>query len=255
MVKPDAPELLSRCLGKKRWQPQMVAFSGNTDCYQPIERTLRLTRRCLEVFLRYRNPVGLITKNALVTRDRDILQEMAARNLVHVMLSITTLDNNLAGAMEPRTSLPANRLKAIEEIASAGIPVGVNVAPVIPGLTDQEMPAILKAAAEHGASSAGYILLRLPGPVEPLFMEWLRRELPDRSSRIINRIQDTRAGGMSDSRFGSRLKGQGELARTIGDLFAISAQKHNLTTRWGELDTKHFIRVQHGQTELFGALS
>jgi DNA repair photolyase len=233
----------------------MVAFSGNTDCYQPIERTLRLTRRCLEVFLRYRNPVGLITKNALVTRDRDILQEMAARNLVHVMLSITTLDNNLAGAMEPRTSLPANRLKAIEEIASAGIPVGVNVAPVIPGLTDQEMPAILKAAAEHGASSAGYILLRLPGPVEPLFMEWLRRELPDRSSRIINRIQDTRAGGMSDSRFGSRLKGQGELARTIGDLFAISAQKHNLTKRWGELDTKHFIRVQHGQTELFGALS
>ena len=251
MVKLDSPELLDKALQKKGWKPQMVAFSGNTDCYQPIERKLQLTRRCLAVFLKYRNPVGLITKNALVLRDIDILQDMARLNLVHVMLSITTVDADLARVMEPRTSSPANRLRAIQELAKAGILVGVNAAPIIPGLTDEELPAILRAAADHGATSAGYILLRLPGAVEHLFLDWLRRTLPDRARRIINQIMDTRQGKMSDARFGTRLNGEGEIAKAINTLFTLNARKYNLTKRWDGLSTEHFVRTRHDQLEIF----
>lgn len=251
MVKMDAPLLLEETLNKKLWEPQMVAFSGNTDCYQPVERKLTLTRQCLEVFLNVRNPVGLITKNALVLRDIDILQEMARLNIVHVMLSITTLNPNLARRMEPRTSTPQQRLKAIEELAKAGIMVGVNAAPIIPGLTDEEIPGILRAAAEHGATSAGHILLRLPGAVEPLFLDWLQRELPDRAGKIINRIRDTRQGELSDAKFGSRMAGTGEIARTINELFKLNAQKFNLAKRWSGLSTDHFRRSTNGQMEMF----
>jgi DNA repair photolyase len=251
MVKMDAPRLLAETLDKKTWEPQMVAFSGNTDCYQPAERRLTLTRQCLEVFLNFRNPVGLITKNALVLRDTDILQEMAALNLVHVMLSITTLEPDLARRMEPRTSAPQQRLKAIEALARAGVTVGVNAAPIIPGLTDEEIPAILQAAADHGATSAGYILLRLPGAVEPLFLDWLRREFPDRAGRILNRIKDTRKGELSDVRFGSRMEGEGEIARTITELFKLHARKYNLVKRWTGLSTGHFRRPSKGQIEMF----
>jgi DNA repair photolyase len=251
MVKLDAPQLLDRALQKASWQPQMVAFSGNTDCYQPVERRLEITRKCLEVFLKYRNPVGLITKNALVLRDVDILSEMAKLNLVHVMLSITSLDADLVRRMEPRTSTPENRLAAIEKLAEAGIPVGVNAAPMIPGLTDEELPAILKAAAERGAKSAGYILVRLPGAVEPLFLDWLRREVPDRAAKIINRIRDTRSGELSDARFGSRLVGEGHIAKTINDLFLLHTRKFNLTKRWSAVSTENFVNVHRQQLELF----
>lgn len=242
MVKIDAPQLLERTLQSKSWQPQMVAFSGNTDCYQPIERKLELTRKCLEVFLRFRNPVGLITKNALVLRDADILKEMAKLNLVHVMISVTSLDAELIRKMEPRTSTPQKRLETIERLATSGIPVGVNAAPIIPGLTDEELPAILKAAAEHGAQSAGYILLRLPGAVRQLFMDWLRRELPDRAGKVINRIRETRSGELSDPRFGSRMTGEGEIAEAIAKLFQLHAKKYNLSKRWSGLSTEHFRR-------------
>ncbi|MBM2841404.1 MAG: radical protein [Bacteroidetes bacterium] len=251
MVKMDAPQLLEETLRNKSWEPQMVAFSGNTDCYQPVERRLELTRKCLGVFLTFRNPVGLITKNALVTRDIDILREMTSHDLIHVMLSITTLDADLARTMEPRTSSPTNRLKAIEELARNGIIVGVNVAPIIPGLTDEEIPAILKAAVEHGATSAGYILLRLPGAVEPLFLDWLQRTMPQRAAKIINRIKDTRAGTMSDARFGSRMKGEGEISETINTLFKVHARKYNLNKRWSGLSTEHFRRSVSHQVEMF----
>ena len=251
MVKMDAPVLLENTLSRKSWMPQMVVFSGNTDCYQPAERRLQLTRKCLEVFLKYRNPVGMITKNSLVLRDIDILREMARLNLVQVVLSITSLNPELIGKMEPRTSTPANKLKAIEQLANEGIEVGVNVAPVIPGLTDEELPAILKVASEHGATSAGYILLRLPGAVEQLFLDWLSRELPDRAGKIINRIRDTRQGKMSDARFGSRLSGEGEIAKSIATLFRINARKYNLTKRWRNLSTEHFQRKHHKQMEIF----
>ena len=183
LVKEQAPELLEAALRKRSWQPQVVALSGNTDCYQPVERRLQLTRRCLEVFLRFRNPVSLITKNHLVTRDLDILERMAALDLVHVTLSITSLDRRLTAAMEPRTSRPERRLQALEELSRAGVPAGVNVAPLIPGLNDSEAPAILEAAAARGARWANYILVRLPGAVRPLFLDWLQRHYPDRAEQ------------------------------------------------------------------------
>lgn len=170
-------------------------------------------------------------------------------DLIHVMLSVTTLDPDLARVMEPRTSAPAKRLEAIEQLAKAGVPVGVNVAPIIPGLTDEEIPAILAAAASSGAQSAGYILLRLPGAVEQLFLDWLHRILPERSGKILSRIRDARGGSLSDSRFGSRLRGEGEIARAIGALFNIHTRKHQLTSRWSGLSTAHFRR--RGQMEIF----
>ncbi len=242
VIKMRAPELLAASLGKKNWQPQVVALSGNTDCYQPVERKLELTRRCLGVFLKFRNPVSIITKNALILRDVDILQQMARLGIVHVMVSITSLDPDLIRKMEPRTSMPAKRLDTIKELARLGIPVGVNAAPIIPGLTDEEIPKILKSAAAKGATSAGYMLVRLPGSVETLFLEWLHREFPDRAAKIINRIRDTRGGKLSDSKFTSRMDGTGEIARTINDLFALHAAKYNLQKRWRGLTNTHFVR-------------
>jgi DNA repair photolyase len=243
MVKMDAASLLAQSLRRKNWVPQMVAFSGNTDCYQPVERRLELTRQCLDVFLRHRNPVGLITKNALVQRDIDLLSRMAKMDLVHVMISITTLDTDLARIMEPRTSSPVNRLATIRELSRSGIPVGVNVAPVIPGLTDEEIPRILEAAADHGAVSAGYILLRLPGAVRPLFLDWLQRHLPQRAGKVMNRIRDTRRGELSDPRFTTRMKGEGQIADTVNSLFTISARALRLDKRWKGLSTDHFVRT------------
>jgi DNA repair photolyase len=251
MVKMSAARLLDEALQKKSWQPQMVAFSGNTDCYQPIERKLQLTRQCLEVFLRHRNPVGMITKNVLVLRDIDILQEMAKLQLVHVMISITSLRPDLISVMEPRTPTPMKRLKAIEELAKYCIPVGVNAAPIIPGLTDEELPAILKAAADHGATSAGYILVRFPYAVRQLFFDWVERNFPERAGKILTRIQDTRDGNVSDSRFGTRMTGEGEFAETIKALFKLHAAKYNLNRRWSGLTTEHFRREARGQMEIF----
>jgi DNA repair photolyase len=251
MVKMEAPELLTRTLGRKRWKPQMVAFSGNTDCYQPAERQLGLTRRCLEVFLRFRNPISLVTKNSLVLRDLDLLRDMAALNLVHVMVSVTSLDPELIRAMEPRASSPARRLETIRELASNGIPVGVNAAPIIPGLTDEELPAILKAASEQGATSASYILVKLPGAVEALFLDWLERVVPARAGKIVNRIRDTRRGKLHDSRFGTRMTGEGEIAQAIATLFDISARRHNLDQEWQRLSTEHFCRTMPAQLQLF----
>jgi DNA repair photolyase len=251
MVKPDAPRLLALALGAKGWVPQTVTLSGNTDPYQPVERRLALTRRCLEVFLEFRNPVSIITKNALVLRDLDLLAEMARRNLIHVMLSITSLDGALIRIMEPRTSAPALRLQAVGELARHGIPVGVNIAPVIPGLTDEEIPAILRGAAASGARCASYILVRLPGSVRELFVEWLERELPGRRSRILNRIRETRGGNLNDPRFHTRQKGEGEIASSVRSLFTLAAAQAGIDGGWPELSTSHFRRAEHGQQELF----
>ncbi len=251
MVKMDAARLLQETFEKKSWEPQLVALSGNTDCYQPIERKLELTRKCLKVFLNYCNPVGIITKNALIERDIDILQEMSALKTAGVLLSITTLDRDLARKMEPRTSSPEVRLRAIEKLAKAGVTVGVNIAPVIPGLTDVEIPLILKAASEAGATRAGYILVRLPGPVEPLFLDWLSREVPERATKIINRIKETRSGELSDVRFGSRMTGEGEVAGAIHQLFDINVRKYGYKKRWEGLRTSHFRRSRKPQLEMF----
>jgi len=251
MVKHDAPGLLEAAFKSSKWEPQMVSLSGNTDCYQPVERKLELTRRCLEVFLKFRNPVGIVTKNALVTRDIDILKELASLNLAIVSVSVTSLNGDLIKRMEPRTSTPYKRLETIQTLAEAGIPVSVMVAPVIPGLTDEEIPSILKEAAARGASSASYTILRLPGPVEPLFLDWLERELPERSSRVINRIRDLRGGKLSESRWGKRMKGEGEIARAIKQLFDVNRRKLGLDTRKFEFATSHFRREPEGQLGLF----
>ena len=242
LVKEDAPELLEQEFRKKTWKPDTVMLSGNVDCYQPIERKLRITRRCLEVFLRYRNPVAMITKNALVLRDIDLLSQLASLNLVSVCLSITTLDRDLARRMEPRTSTPEQRLKAIEQLAEARIPVSVNAAPVIPGLNDEELPAILREAASHGADSAAYSMLRLPYAVKDLFSDWLKREFPTKSERVLNRIMDVRGGKLNNSSFSSRMKGEGEISRSIEQLFRATCAKYELNRTSVPLATDKFIR-------------
>lgn len=251
LVKDDVPILLAKELQRKSWIPQMVCISGNTDCYQPIERKLQLTRGCLEVFLQHRNPVGIITKNFLITRDVDMLSELALMNLVLVTISITTLDPELAASMEPRTSSPGKRLEAIELLSRAGIPTVVNVAPIIPGLTDEEIPSILAEATARGAKFARYIMLRLPGAVEPLFLDWLKRELPARAGKIINRIRDVRSGKLSESNFGKRMKGEGELAGTIQQLFKMQCDKLGLNAKPIEFNTSQFRREPKGQMEMF----
>ena len=251
LVKEDAPALLAEAFRKKSWQPEMICFSGNTDCYQPVERKLRITRRCLEVFLQYRNPVGIITKNHLITRDLDILKELARMNLVYVILSITSLDTELIRTMEPRTSIPAKRLEAITLLADAGIPVCVNTAPIIPGLNDEEIPSILREAAKCGAKFAGYTMLRLPGAVEPLFLEWLQRALPDRAPKIINRLSEVRGGKLSDARFGYRMKGEGAISSAINRLFRLSCRKYGLNAEQFEFATDLFRREEKMQMEMF----
>jgi DNA repair photolyase len=198
LVKEDAPELLRKELSSKRWDPQTVMVTGVTDAWQPIERSLRLTRRCLEVFVEFRNPVATITKNELVARDADLLGELATHGAAASFLSITTLDASLSRILEPRASTPDRRLAALRALSAAGVPCGVMVAPVIPGLTDHEMPAILAAARGAGATLAGYEMLRLPGAVAPLFVAWLERHFPDRKEKILNKVLSLRDGKLYD---------------------------------------------------------
>lgn len=249
LVKRNAPQLLEEALRDPAFVPQVIALSGNTDCYQPVERKLKITRGCLEVFLRFRNPTGVITKSAMVARDADVLKEMAKWKLVCVTLSITTLDASLASRMEPRAGTPEKRLEAVRILADAGIPVGVNVAPVIPGLTDSEIPEILRRAADHGALFAGWIMMRLPYAVKDLFQEWLRREVPLRADKVLGRVRDVRGGNLTDPRFNSRMTGEGELARTIEALFENTCRKLGLNEKDIQLSTEHFQRS--GQLPLF----
>ena len=240
MVKRDAPQLFRDFLSRSDWEPQLIAFSGITDCYQPAEREFQLTRQCLEVASEANQPIGIVTKNALVVRDQDLLQSMARRSLINVSVSITTLDPVLAREMEPRTSIPAARLRAIRELAQAGVPTKVMVSPIIPGLNDHEIPEILKAAKEAGAMSASYIMLRLPLTVKPVFQEWLERTQPDRKERVLTRIRQTRDGKLNSAQFGTRIRGTGEIAEQIGNLFQVFARKHGLDKRLPAFDFTRF---------------
>lgn len=224
----NAPELLREKFMSKSWKPASVFMSGITDCYQPIERKLQITRKCLEVFNEFNNPLFIVTKNSLVTRDIDILSELAKKNLVSVTLSITTLDFDLSRKLEPRTSTPQAKLEAIKALSHAGIPVGVNVAPTIPGLTDHEMPRILEAAANAGAKHAGYVVLRLPYSVKDIFVEWIRTHFPERADKIINYIKEMRGGKLYDANFKTRMIGKGEKATNIANLFEIFTKKYGL---------------------------
>lgn len=251
MVKEDAPELLRQELSSPKWQPQVIFMSGVTDCYQPVERKLKLTRRCLEVLAEFRNPVFIVTKNRLVTRDVDLLAELARHHAVSVWLSITTLDSELRKVMEPRTSPPAARLAAIRKLASAGISTGVNVAPMIPGLTDHEMPAILKAAAEAGATSAGYTVVRLPYGVAPLFEKWLETHFPDRKEKVLNRLRAMHGGKLYDAQWGKRFGGEGIFAEQISQMFKVARRKAGIADDEDELSTAAFHRPGGAQLSLF----
>lgn len=250
MVKEDAPELLRAELSSPKWIPQVIGMSGVTDCYQPVERQLRLTRRCLEVLAELRNPVGIVTKNHLVTRDIDVLRELAEWQAVAVHISVTTLDATLTPKLEPRSTLPKRRMEAIASLRAAGVPVGVLVAPVIPGLTDHEMPAIIAAAAEAGAQSAGYETLRLPYGVAQLFEHWVDQHFPERKEKIFGRIRALRGGKLNDPNFGSRMTGQGIFAEQIAQLFAVSCRRAGLNAGHSPLSTAAF-RVAGKQLTLF----
>jgi DNA repair photolyase len=242
LVKEDAPQLLRRELQSPRWQPQTLAISGVTDCYQPIERKLQLTRRCLEVLADFRNPAGIVTKSALVTRDIDLLSELARHDAAMVFLSITSLDNDLIGKLEPRTARPAARLAALRDLSAAGIPVGVLVAPVIPGLTDHEIPAILDAAANAGARYAGSVVLRLPFGLPELFTNWLERHYPQKKDKVLSRIRELRGGRLSDPNFGSRMRGEGPIAAAIKSMFDLACRRAGIVGRGMRLSTAAFRR-------------
>jgi DNA repair photolyase len=251
LIKENAPELLRRELASPRWRPEVLAMSGVTDPYQPIERKLQLTRRCLMVLAECRHPVSLVTKNHLVTRDLDLLQQLHEHKAVMVCLSITSLDAGLVRRLEPRSSSPRQRLAAIEQLTGAGIPVGVLVAPIIPGLTDHEMPAILKAAAQAGARWAGSEIVRLPLAVAPLFEAWLEQHEPLKKDKILNRIRDIRGGRLNDPRFGFRMSGEGNWADQIHSLFNLARDKNGLRTQGPELSVAGFRRPAGPQLELF----
>ena len=250
VVKENAPELLRAELSAKKWKPQTLVMSGVTDCYQPAERKLEVTRRCLAVMAEFRQPVAIITKNHLVTRDIDHLKVLADVSAAMVNISITTLDANLGKTLEPRASSPNRRLAAIEELSAAGIPVRVLMAPCIPGLTDHEMPSIFAAAAKAGAQFGGYVALRLPGAVAPIFEEWLERVVPGQKEKILSRVRSLRGGKLNDPRFGSRLRGEGVFADEIRELFRISRHRTKLRDDFPELSIKAF-RVPTDQMSLF----
>jgi len=240
MVKEDGPALLRKELSARKWKPQTIVMSGVTDCYQPVERKLRLTRRCLEVLAEFRNPIAIITKNHLVTRDIDLLAELARYNASIVNISITTLDHTLTPRLEPRASLPAHRLAAVRELSHAGVPVNVMIAPVIPAITDHEIPHIIEAAAEAGAVSAGFLPVRLPWAVAPLFEDWVTRHFPDRKEKVLNRIREMRGGKLNDPNFGSRMRGQGIFAEQLEKMFEVACRRAGLPRRNVELSAAAF---------------
>ncbi len=253
LVKERAPELFRDWLARDAWRPEIVAFSGVTDCYQPAERRFELTRGCLQVAADCSQPIGIVTKNALIARDIDVLQRMAERHTIRVLLSVTTLDSTLARTLEPRTSSPEARLRTIRELTDAGVETCVMVAPVIPGLNDSEMPAILQAAKEAGAVGANYILLRLPLTVRPVFLDWLAKAVPTKKDKVESLLRATRGGELNDSQFGRRQRGEGQIAEQIAQTFRVFATRLDLGRKLPPLETQFFRPPppRSGQLRLF----
>jgi len=253
LVKRNAPTLLRRELCRPSWKGEVIAVSGYTDCYQPAERAFRVTRGCIEVFSEAQQAFGIVTKNSVVTRDIDLLAPLAKNHLVQVNLSVTSLDPELARKMEPRTAAPATRLRTIRELADAGIPVRVMVSPVVPGLTDHELPNILQAARDAGATSSSYQMLRLPLSVEPVFFGWLQEHYPQYRERIENRVRQMHKGKIYDSQFGQRMRGSGALAESIRTTYKAFSRRLGLDRASLPLDTSRFRPPAdaNGQRHLF----
>ena len=250
IVKKDAPELFKQFLERKNWDGSVISLSGNTDCYQPAERKYQITRKLLEIALEYKQPIGLITKNSLILRDADILQEMAKLNLISAYVSINSLNEDLRSKMEPRTTTAKQRLKVIKELSKLGIPMGVVVAPLIPGLSDHEIPKILKSAANAGARSAGYTVVRLNGAIAGIFEDWLKKNYADRFEKVWHLIQSCHGGKVNDSRFGDRMRGDGNIAQMIRDNFKLHCKLNNLNESRVELNSSLFS-VPKVQLSLF----
>jgi DNA repair photolyase len=248
IAKPEAPALLRKELAKRNYVCQPIALGSNTDPYQPIERAHCITRQILEVLLEHRHPVAIVTKSSMVERDIDILAQMAKDNLAQVMISICTLDKNLARVMEPRASAPHRRLQTIARLREAGVPVGVLVAPIIPVLNDPEIETILQQCVQQGAASAGYVMLRLPLEVAPLFEEWLHTHFPLKAEHVLTRIRDTRDGELYRAQFGERMRGSGAFAAIIGRRFQAACQRFDLGGRELALAT-HLFRVPAKETD------
>jgi len=252
LIKSAAPDLFRSFLNKKSWAGDPISLSGNTDCYQPAERKFTLTRQLLEIALAYRQPISIITKNALVLRDLDLLKEMAAMQLCAVYVSINSLDEKLRQKLEPRTTTAAQRLKIIETLSTAGIPVGIMEAPIIPGLNDTEIPQILKTVAGAGARWAGYTIVRLNGEIGDIFKDWLYKTFPDKAEKVYHSIQDCHAGHINDSVFGRRMRGEGHLASLIGQTFKLHARLNHLNLTRLSLNSGLFKRPgQATQLSLF----
>lgn len=251
VVKKNAPALLKKFFEHKSWQPAVISLSGNTDCYQPIERKMKITRKLLEVCLEFRNPVGILTKNALALRDFDVIQELNKHNLVRVFSSITSVDEGLRRLLEPRTATYKSRLKMIETFSSHGVPTGIMNAPLIPGLNDMHISNVLKAASEAGAKWAGYTVVRLNGAIEGIFKDWLYKAFPDRADKVWHQIEACHNGQVNDSRWGNRMVGDGKFAELIKTQFKLYCKKYGLNQTEMEWNTKDFRRVRNGQLPLF----
>jgi len=251
LVKMNSADLLRKHLEHPKWTPMPIALSGNTDCYQPIERKLKVTRSLLEVFAAFRNPVGIITKNALVLRDLDILRDLAAQGLVKVMISITTLDEKLRRRMEPRTATVRQRLKTVESLSEAGIPTGVMMAPIIPGLNSHEILPLVREVADRGALKVGYTMVRLNGQLSDLFKEWLLRHYPDRANKVLSQIAHAHGGSLRDSRFGTRMRGEGNYADMVRKTMKIAKEKYLSGRNSPEYNTALFRRPGKGQLSLW----
>ncbi len=251
VVKKNAPALLKKFFEQKSWEPAVISLSGNTDCYQPIERKMKITRKLLEICLEYRNPVGVLTKNALVLRDLDVLQELNKYNLVRVFSSITSTDENIRRVLEPRTASYRSRLKVVETISKNDIPTGIMNAPLIPGLNDMHMHDVLKAASEAGAKWAGYTVVRLNGAIGPIFRDWLYKAFPDRADKIWNQISSCHEGKVNDSRWGNRMVGDGKFAELIRTQFQLYCKRYGLNQTEMNWNTSAFRRIRNNQLPLF----
>ncbi|MDR6941928.1 PA0069 family radical SAM protein [Mucilaginibacter pocheonensis] len=251
IVKRNAPELLEQYLNKKNYQPVCIMLSGNTDCYQPIERRLKITRSLLQVFLKYRNPVSIITKNNVILRDMDILTELATMNLVHVNVSITSLNEQLRQKLEPRTVTATGRLAVIQKLSEQGIPVRVMAAPIIPGLNSNEVSNIIKAAADRGALAAGFTLVRLNGSIAEIFSDWIYKAFPDRADKVLNMIRSCHDGKLNDSDYGRRMSGEGNIAQSIHQMFRMACNRFLADRVMPEYDYTLFVPKKGKQTSMF----
>jgi len=251
LVKKEAPKLLEAQLKKKSWRAKTIVMSGNTDCYQPAEQKYELTKQCLEVFLKYKHPVGIITKNALILRDLDILKALAKDNLIAVIISITSLSEETRRILEPRTATIKKRLKVVKTLSDNGIPVNVMLAPIIPSINSHEILPMAKAVSEAGALSIAHTIVRLNGTIGAIFTDWIKKTMPDRANKVLRQIENCHGGTLNESRFGKRMRGEGQIAKQINDLVKLARLKYFKDKRMPKLNTELHEQYKIGQMKLF----